>query len=102
MVLLGALVAVAVAELMPQAGQVVVVVDPMVAGPVVADIAPVSLEVLVVAVADKAISVMEAVGQVEMWPQKAAAAAAAVLLGLVVAVAVAVAVLEIMLGLTVH
>ncbi|MHB1736655.1 MAG: hypothetical protein ACYCQM_08820 [Acidithiobacillus sp.] len=66
---------------MPQVDQVVVVVDPMVAVPVVADIALVSLEVLVVAAVDKAISVMEAVAQVETWPQKVVAAVAAVLLG---------------------
>ena len=80
MVLLGALVVVAVVVLMPQVVEpVVVVVDPMVAVPVVADIPLVSLEGWVVAAAAQATLAMEAVVQVEMWPQKAVAVAVAAL-----------------------
>ncbi|MHB1780101.1 hypothetical protein [Acidithiobacillus sp.] len=80
MVLLGALAAVAEAVLMPQVVEpVVVVVDPMVAVPVVADTPLVSQEGWVVAAAAQATLAMEAVVQVEMWPQKAAAVAVAAL-----------------------
>ena len=102
MVLLGVMVVAAAAVLLPQVEQVVVVVDPMVAVPVVADIALVSLAGWAVAAVDKAIVAMEAVAQVEMWPQKVVVAAAAVLLGSVVVEAAVEAALEIMLGLAVH